>query len=384
MRKHIGICHVTTRDVGLTPDGNGWPILRTWYREAGLDLIKVQMPHWGTSDPRDVMDAIEDGAKVAILCTTVVGERHGDGYDWRWVSRRLLEPNGSGKSYWEASQFAQQRGAQVIIEVGNEPDLEGMDPALASRLTIEVVEKLRNRFPGVKWICSMPTLFRYYDVFLTDQLLRVVDGVGTHVYVYRDLFQEVAGDHHEWSRIYRRLLSDARVKEVWITEIGVNDIAIPYTVKAAQCYRWLQQQPEKVRGAAWFTVGKPGRWNREWDGFCLHEREHILALGGKLGGNVSGGAVPAGARVFRETGHWINGEIRRFWEDLERRGLALPLIGYPLSRPFETTLDGKRRLVQLFERCALVVEPEHAPPWRVHPVLLRDLQRIMEEARRVG
>ena len=366
----------------LTQDGNGWPVLRQWYRRAGLDLIKVQLPRWGTTDPRDVLEAIEDGVRVVILCSSVVGDRLGDGYDWRWITRRLMEPNGSGYSYYQVIEEAKRRGVTVCIEVGNEPDLEGVDPAQASRLTRDAVMQLRSRFPGVRWLASMPTKHQYYDVFLTDELLAVVDGVGTHIYVFRDLEQEVPGNLHEWSRIYRRLLGDQRVREIWITEIGVNDPSIAPEAKAAQCFRWLQRQPEKVRGAAWFTAGRPGRWTREWDGYCLWKEEHFMALGGKAAGEAV--RPPADARVFRETGHWISGEIRAFWEQLERQNLALPLIGYPTSRPFQMTLGGKVRLVQLFERCALVVEPEHRPPWRVHPVLVSELVAVLEEVRRVG
>jgi len=378
--KPIGICFVSTRDAGLSPDGNSWPLIRQWYREAGLQLIKVQLPTWATTDPRDVLEAVEDGCRVVILCTSVKESRVGDGYDPNWIWNRLTAKAGSGLTYLGVIQRAQQTGATVLIEVGNEPDLEGVDPVVASRLTIEATRYLRPRLPGVRFLASMPTQHRFYDAFLTNQLLAAVDGVATHVYVYKSLFAEVDSDLHEWSRIWRRLMADSRVREVWVTEVGVNDTSVPYEAKAAECYQWLQGTPAKVKGAAWFTVGKPGRWDPSWDGYCLHKREHLLALGGKLGAADAKPketkVAPAGSRVFRETGYWIAGEIRRFWEELERQGLALPLVGLPISEPFQLVLDGKQREVQLFERCALVVEPENQPPWRVHATLGRHFLEI--------
>lgn len=377
--KHIGICFVSTRDAGLTRDGNSWPLIRSWYRDAGLSLIKVQLPTWATTDPRDVLEAIEDGCRVVILCTATRENRLGEGYDPNWIWHALTRPAGSGLRYTDVIARAQQLGATVILEIGNEPDLEGIDPAVASRLTVEAVRFLRSRLSGVKFLASLPTQERFYSVFLTDQLVAAVDGIATHVYVYRSLFAEVPTDQHEWSKIWQRLMRDQRVREVWVTEVGINETGIPYETKAAECFRWLQATPEKVRGAAWFTIGAPGRWPREWDGYCFHKREHLLALGGKTVGvqvSVQEARPPAGSRVFRETGYWIAGEIRRFWEDLERQNLALPLIGFPISEPFTMVLDGKTREVQLFERCALVVEPENQPPWRVHPVLGRHFLEI--------
>ena len=372
--KVIGVCFVSTRDAGLSQQGNSWPLIRNWYREAGLKLIKVQLPRWATTDPRDVLDAIEDGCRAIVLCTATREDRLGEGYDPNWIWHALSRPAGSGLRYLDVIEAARQRGATVLLEIGNEPDLEGIDPVVASRLTVEAIRFLRPRLPGVRFLASMPTLSRYYDSFLSDALVAAVDGIATHVYVYRSLFAEVPTDQHEWSRIWQRLMRDSRVREVWVTEVGVNDKAVPYEEKAAECYRWLQATPEKVKGAAWFTIGLPGRWPREWDGYCLHKREHLLALAGKRGDTVQ--QPPVGSRIFRETGYWIAGEIRSFWEDLERRGLALPLIGFPISEPFTMVLDGKTREVQLFERCALVVEPENQPPWRVHPVLGRHFLEI--------
>lgn len=65
---------------------------------------------------------------------------------------------------------------------------------------------------------------------------------------------------------------------------------------------------------------------------------------------------PASAPVFfPETGHTLKEAFLDFW----RRGGGLDAFGYPLSEEFEATAaDGRRRVVQYFERAVMAYYPE--------------------------
>lgn len=69
-------------------------------------------------------------------------------------------------------------------------------------------------------------------------------------------------------------------------------------------------------------------------------------------------ANPTAPFYFKETGHTLNGPFLDFW----LRNGGLPLFGLPLTEPFEelNPTDGKRYLVQYFERERFEYHPEKA------------------------
>jgi len=89
------------------------------------------------------------------------------------------------------------------------------------------------------------------------------------------------------------------------------------------------------------------------------------------------GTAPDPARYFPETGYAIQFGFRAFWERLEAQGLAFLVLGYPLSNEERVVVDGQERTVQLFERGALIWEPENQAPWDVHLATLDQLRQIL-------
>jgi hypothetical protein len=70
----------------------------------------------------------------------------------------------------------------------------------------------------------------------------------------------------------------------------------------------------------------------------------------------------AGCRLFTETGHTLCPPFRAYWE----RNGGLAVFGYPISQPFEETLEGGRRLtVQYFERNRFEDHPGQPAQFRV-------------------
>jgi spore germination protein YaaH len=68
----------------------------------------------------------------------------------------------------------------------------------------------------------------------------------------------------------------------------------------------------------------------------------------------------ADAVYFPETGHSLSGAFLRYW----RTNGGLPIFGYPITEPFMelSPTDGKRYLVQYFERNRFEYHPENRPP----------------------
>jgi len=145
------------------------------------------------------------------------------------------------------------------------------------------------------------------------------------------------------------------------------------TAQIVQHHHWSGKDcPHRIRAE--------GRW------------EQLLAdVAAQLSGPVQPGTTPGGdtsaagaVRRFPETGYGIGGGFRAFWERLERAGLALLVLGYPQSNEFRAVLDGRERVVQVFERGVLVWEPEHAPPWDVHLALLDQVRAVLAALNQTG
>jgi hypothetical protein len=91
------------------------------------------------------------------------------------------------------------------------------------------------------------------------------------------------------------------------------------------------------------------------------------------------GQVPNQAdhgRLFAETGHWVGGKFRDYWES--HGGLAQQ--GYPISDEFQevSDLNGQRYTVQYFERAVFEYHPENQPPYNV---LLSQLGKFQFDAK---
>src|SRR3954464_7261696 len=85
-------------------------------------------------------------------------------------------------------------------------------------------------------------------------------------------------------------------------------------------------------------------------------------------------------RLFAETGHWVGGKFRDYWE--AHGGLAQQ--GYPISDEFteRSSLDGKEYTVQYFERAVFEYHPENAGTRYV--VLLSQLGKFQAQQKYPG
>jgi len=105
--------------------------------------------------------------------------------------------------------------------------------------------------------------------------------------------------------------------------------------------------------------------HQHWSGKQCPRR--LLASGFERFRQRVGELVTGEGRFFPETGQWVRGDFRAYWE---QRG-GLELFGYPLTgERRERCEDGHEHWVQWFER-ACFERHEELPPGR--QVLLRRL-----------
>ncbi|NWF79557.1 MAG: hypothetical protein HXY37_05830 [Chloroflexi bacterium] len=84
-----------------------------------------------------------------------------------------------------------------------------------------------------------------------------------------------------------------------------------------------------------------------------------------------GGQVP-GCRAFAETGYYLCGGFRSFWE----RNGGLARFGFPVTDQISETIEGQTYTVQYFERRRMEYHPENRPPFDILLGLLgRDLRQ---------
>ncbi len=83
---------------------------------------------------------------------------------------------------------------------------------------------------------------------------------------------------------------------------------------------------------------------------------------------VQSAANPGAPRYFAETGHTLSGPFLTFWQ----KNGGLSLLGFSWTEPFEelNPNDGKRYLVQYFERARFEYHPEAPEPYKIQLTLL--------------
>lgn len=142
---------------------------------------------------------------------------------------------------------------------------------------------------------------------------------------------------------------------------------------AALCRQYGWGSDRIVQHHRWSGKNCPSciRAEGSW-GWLLGEVERLLGRG------------QGPARTFPETGRSIQFGFRAFWERLEQEGLALLVLGYPVTDELPgVPVDGVPRTVQLFERGALIWEPEHQAPWDVHLTTVDQLVQVLKHLGRV-
>ncbi len=243
-------------------------------------------PAFGT---REIDDAIARGARTVIFRTAETRIAPDE------IERQLTVPlPGDGRSLlaYMRDQTAAGAGVDFWIEVGNEPDLAGLSPLVARYGLLAAIRDLAPKYPGLRWIASLPTKdglkdsalpdyrgLAYLDLVLSDQgdglgaIADRYDALGVHLYGADTLEQSYPalrtpttppdcggsnGDALCPNVVLDYVLSRTD-RPIFITEAGINS-AMSWALKAKYYVDAMYRLPARVRGFALFTLSLDPEW----------------------------------------------------------------------------------------------------------------------------
>lgn len=210
-------------------------------RRARFDLAKIYLPNWTRWMTAHADDLISDGVETLILRTDDIYV----GYD---ETRRLLVSKG-----W--MEYIKRRpSVQFVIEVGNEPDQQNWDLNRYRVDLLDTINRLKPEIdqPNMTWIASMPREIDAMRAVLADgEVAKHYDGFGIHLYGHFQI-----GDDGT-AALYRHALNETD-RDIWVTEMGINDPSLSAEVKAGRYLEWLENAHERVAGVALWLIAEPG------------------------------------------------------------------------------------------------------------------------------
>jgi hypothetical protein len=268
-----GVCIISPR--GEMPYND----IMTLLAQSGLNTVKFHIAEAFSTDPIDVKYAIDRGFKNIIL-------RTGDGlpgYYYETV-RDLFENPGSIAHYSYADLVKKHPDLNWWIEIGNEPNLAGIDPWVARWWSLAIVKELRinylghinkswgEKYPQLHWTVSLPTsladtktMLLWLDNHGKDDIgdgsiIDYYDAISCHL--YGDF--QVISRNYDWPAIYDLLLDNKYVKKIHITEMGINDKATPTYTKCQRYSQFIYRAPLKVDLCTVWHLGRDSRF-RNYD-----------------------------------------------------------------------------------------------------------------------
>lgn len=228
---------------------------------AHIPAVKFHIGNAFSTDPVDVEKAIKLGVSTIVLRT----DDGMPGYQYETVQKLIESPGGIGHFSY-ASLFAKYPHVTWWIEIGNEPNLAGVDGWHARWWALAVYKELalnylghidapwREKYPNLKWSVCLPTdysdaeiMLRWLDSHGSDfvgdgSIIDYYDALNCHLYGDYNL-----GDgHYEWSKILDMLVQNKYTKTIHITEIGINDPSTPMTVKTRRYHDWISHADKKI------------------------------------------------------------------------------------------------------------------------------------------
>jgi hypothetical protein len=263
------------------------------YARGKFPLVKLHVDEAFSTDPSDVRALLQLGTIETVILRTADGLR---GYDYKVIQATIEQPGGiAGYSYADLMHEFPQ--INWWIEIGNEPNLHGVAPWIARWWALAAYKELalnylghidrpwREKYPMLKWMFSLPTdyeesliLMQWLDHDGQDDVgdggaLDYYDAVGAHL--YGDY--EVISRNYDWPKIYDYLLASPYVKEIFITEMGINDDKTPTRLKVRKYRDFANSAPDKVKGCAVWFLGR----HKDFRNYELTEAVDMDILGGR-------------------------------------------------------------------------------------------------------
>lgn len=158
----------------------------------------------------------------------------------------------------------------VTCILGNEPNMGAVSGAFSDFCygyrwhLINTIQAIRTTYPDMTIVSPAPALMPDANGKLNQKgiqfieicrdALRMCDLIGLHMYGY---FSFLEPHVHQIFDLYRIHFGD---KSWTITELGIDDAQTSSTTKLEQYWRFVEQAPSQVTGAAAFHINQDSEW----------------------------------------------------------------------------------------------------------------------------
>lgn len=260
-----GICIISPR--GTMPYAEMLDVIR----KSGVQAVKFHIGNSFSTDPIDVEQAIQAGVKTVILRT----DDGLPGYSYETV-RDLFE-NPGGISHFSYAYLTQKyKDVNWWLEIGNEPNLAGVDGWNARWWALAVIKELKlnylghidqpwkDKYPNLQWSVCLPTnlqdareMLTYLDNKGKDDvgdgsIIDYYDAINCHLYGDFDVISR----NYDWPAIYDLVRKNTYVHKIHITEMGINDPTLPMNTKCLRYHQFISLADRKVDLAMIWCLGR--------------------------------------------------------------------------------------------------------------------------------
>lgn len=232
-------------------------------RAMGADVAKIQVhdvdiaQHWGAWWDAGMLDRLASLLPAGGTIIIRTAETRITPDDLRFLLAAPLRGGGISLADWIAHQ-----PRRVVLEVGNEPDLAGVDCWEHRYWLLQAVPTLRASAPRAELCASLATHrgndtapgARYNEVLLSDgALARAYDSLGVHGYGYHSFSRD---EGEAWA-VHDQ--AAATGKPLWWTEAGIAHAA-PWPERCAEYARFAGALGDQVRGVTFFALDTSPQW----------------------------------------------------------------------------------------------------------------------------
>jgi hypothetical protein len=270
-----------------------------WIRNTGVLVLRVYIRpnEWGefTCAPEEVEPLLSPNGPVRMVVMKV-GEKREHLDDPRKIVRAF--EGGHGPRFiksWSDLVDEYSNTVTFYLQFGNEPDQyfdQGKpghpappeEGATYRNLAIEMYKRLANnacgdvsrawreRYPAMKWSIAIPAVSRQYmdnvlrhtsreennpgcsDDLDAGSVLDYYDVVSPHLYCERE-FPDPGTPGESWA-MFQTLLEMPSVKEIILTEIGINGGTWEQKIEAVNALYRQHLDHHKVVAACWYHLGR--------------------------------------------------------------------------------------------------------------------------------
>lgn len=146
------------------------------------------------------------------------------------------------------------------------------------------------------------------------------------------------------------------IRAYWERNGGLAVFGYPITVQRTETVegrtlqvQWFERDRLEIQANGQITAGRLGARLLELDGRAWQPGASIPP-----GPNTGSGGRDC--RLFSETGHYVCGVLRSYWE----RNGGLERFGFPITGEIQEIIEGRVLWVQYFERRRMEIHPEFA------------------------